>query len=153
MVRTYETVFITLPTLTDEEELATVEALATVVSESGGTFAAKDRMGRRRLAYTIRKFEDGVYTRFLYDSEAAIPKELDRRLRISDKVIRHMTVCLEPDWAVAAKEQAVRDAEARAQAEAARAAGLLAEEATEGAAPAPRREDRDEDEGEFGDED
>ena len=63
-----------------------------------------------------------------------------------------MTVCLEPDWAVAAKEQAVRDAEARAQAEAARAAGLLEEPAEE--APAkPRRDERDEDDVEFGDED
>lgn len=152
LVRTYETVFITQPTLTDEEENAAVDALAAVVSDAGGVFTTKDRMGRRRLAYPIKKFEDGVYTRFLYDAKAEVPKELDRRLRITDKVIRHMTVCLEPDWAVAAKEQAVRDAEARAQAEAARAAGLLEEPAEE--APAkPRRDERDEDDVEFGDED
>ena len=147
MVRTYETVFITVPTLTDEEDRGVVDALATIVSDGGGVFTANDRMGRRRLAYPIKKFEDGVYTRFLFDSEPAVPKELDRRLRINDKVIRHMTVLLEPDWAVAAKEQAVRDAQARADAEAARAAGVLIE-ATE--APAPRgRGDRDEDDGEF----
>lgn len=144
MVRTYETVFITLPTLTDDEEKAAVESLAAIVSDGGGVFTANDRMGRRRLAYPIKKFEDGVYTRFLYDSEPGIPKELDRRLRINDKVIRHMTVCLEPDWAVAAKEQAVRDAQARADAEAARAAGLLVEEA-EPAAPARSRDDDDPD--------
>ncbi|HEX4825489.1 MAG TPA: 30S ribosomal protein S6 [Candidatus Polarisedimenticolaceae bacterium] len=147
MVRTYETVFITVPTLTDEEDRGVVDALATVVSDGGGVFTANDRMGRRRLAYPIKKFEDGVYTRFLFDSEPVVPKELDRRLRINDKVIRHMTVLLEPDWAVAAKEQAVRDAQARADAEAARAAGVLIE-ATE--APAPRgRGERDEDDGEF----
>ena len=144
MVRTYETVFITVPTLTDEEDRGVVDALAAIVSDGGGVFTANDRMGRRRLAYAIKKFEDGVYTRFLFDSEPGVPKELDRRLRINDKVIRHMTVRLEPDWAVAAKEQAVRDAQARADAEAARAAGVLIE-ATE--APAPRG--RDEDEGEF----
>src|SRR5262245_62957708 len=83
--------------------------------------AANDRMGRRRLAYAIGKFDDGVYTRFLYDSLPAVPKELERRIRISDKVLRYLTVRLEPDWAVAAKEQAVRDAQARAEAEAARA--------------------------------
>ena len=147
MVRTYETVFITVPTLTDEEDRGVVDALATIVSDGGGVFTANDRMGRRRLAYPIKKFEDGVYTRFLFDAEPGVPKELDRRLRINDKVIRHMTVRLEPDWAVAAKEQAVRDAQARADAEAARAAGVLIE-ATE--APAPRgRGERDEDEGEF----
>jgi hypothetical protein len=101
-------------------------------------------MGRRRLAYPIQKFEDGVYTRFLYDSEPTVPKELDRRLRINDKVIRHMTVCLEPDWAVAAKEQAVRDAQLRAEQEAARAAGLLPEEGTESAG-VDRDRDRDRD--------
>ena len=145
MVRTYETVFITLPTLTDDEDRGVVDALAAVVSDGGGVFTANDRMGRRRLAYPIKKFEDGVYTRFLFDSEPGVPKELDRRLRISDKVIRHMTVRLEPDWAVAAKEQAVRDAQARADAEAARAAGVLIEATPE----APAARGRDDDDAEF----
>ena len=146
MVRTYETVFITQPTLTEEEERTAIDALADVVSTGGGVFTVNDRMGRRRLAYPIQKFEDGVYTRFLYDSEPGVPKELDRRLRISDKVIRHMTVCLEPDWAVAAKEQAVRDAQLRAEAEAARAAGLIPEEPTEAASDERRpREERERD--------
>ena len=126
---TYETVFITLPSLTEQEETDLVSALAQVISDDGGTIAANDRMGRRRLAYPIRKFEDGVYTRFLYDSPPAVPKELDRRIRLSDKVLRHLTVRLEPDWAVAAKEQAVRDAEARV--EAARQAAIAAAEAAE----------------------
>src|SRR5262245_56031636 len=86
-------------------------------------------MGRRRLAYVVRKFEDGVYTRFLYDSTPAAPKELDRRIRLSDKILRHLTVRLEPDWAEAAKEQAVRDEQARQE-----AARLAAEGAASAAA-------------------
>lgn len=153
-MRTYETILITLPTLTDEEEKAAVDALADVVTSHGGVMASRDRMGRRRLAYTIKKQEDGVYTRFLYDAEPSVPKELDRRLRISDKVIRHMTVFMEPDWAVASKEQAVRDAAARAEAEAARAAGLLPPEdqivvESRDDDDAPRRRRRDADD-EFG---
>jgi len=128
-VATYETVFITLPSLTEQEEADLVSALAQVVSDDGGAMAANDRMGRRRLAYPIRKFEDGVYTRFLYDSSPAVPKELDRRIRLSDKILRHLTVRLEPDWAVAAKEQAVRDAAARV--ESARLAVIAAAEAAE----------------------
>jgi len=128
-VHTYETVFITIPTLTDEEERAIVGTLAQIVSDGGGTMVTNDRMGRRRLAYVIRKCDDGVYTRFLYDSDAAVPKELERRIRISDKVLRYLTVRLETDWAVAAKEQAVRDALSRAEAEAARAAMPPAETA------------------------
>jgi small subunit ribosomal protein S6 len=157
VIRTYETVFITLPTMTDEEERVVVDALTAVVTDGGGVFAANDRMGRRRLAYPIKKFEDGVYTRFLYDSDSGVPKELDRRLRISEKVIRHMTVSMELDWAVASKEQAVRDAQARVEAEAARAAGLLTDEAARVASlltevsDAPAEEVRDEDDTDFDD--
>lgn len=159
MIRTYETVFITDPTLTDEDEKTVVDALTAIVTDGGGVFAANDRMGRRRLAYPIKKFEDGVYTRFLYDSDSGVPKELDRRLRISDKVIRHMTISMELDWAVHSKEQAVRDAAARAEAEAARAAGLLTDEAariagplTDVTEPVPAgARDRDEDDIEFDD--
>ena len=126
---TYETMFITLPTLTEEEERTVVGGFAQIVTDGGGQFTANERLGRRRLAYSIRRFDDGVYTRFLYDSEPDVPKELERRIRISDKVLRYLTVRLEPDWAVAAKEQAVRDAQAREQAaEAARAASVLAPE-------------------------
>jgi small subunit ribosomal protein S6 len=121
-VYTYETIFITDPTLTEDDERTIVGGFAQIVSEGGGSMVANERMGRRRLAYPIKKFDDGVYTRFLYDSEPGVPKELERRIRISDKVIRYLTVRLEPDWAVASKEQAVRDAQARAEAEAARAA-------------------------------
>ena len=138
---TYETLFITLPTLSEEEERAAVAPLAQVVAERG-TMVANERIGRRRLAYVIKKCEDGVYTRFLYDADEALPRELERRLRISDKVLRHLTVRLEEDWAVAAKEQAVRDAEARAAAEAARAAAEAAGEvAVPGADAKPLRED------------
>jgi small subunit ribosomal protein S6 len=157
VIRTYETVFITLPTLTDEEEKAVVDALSAVVTDGGGVFAANDRMGRRRLAYPIKKFEDGVYTRFLYDAEAGVPKELDRRLRISDKVIRHMTISMELDWALHSKEQAVRDAQARVEAEAARAAGLVIDEAARVASlltdvsDAPPAGARDEDDMDFDD--
>jgi small subunit ribosomal protein S6 len=151
-LQTYETVFITLPTLTDDEERTAITGLAQIVTDGGGTLVTNDRMGRRRLAYPIKKFEDGVYTRLLYDSSTAVPKELERRLRISDKVLRHMTVRLEPDWAVAAKEQAVRDAQARAEAEAARAAAEAAGEALPPelpppsfSEPLPRDRDRDSD--------
>lgn len=132
---TYETLFITLPNLSEEEEKSVVSSFEQVITERF-TMVANERMGRRRLAYPIKKFEDGVYTRFLYDADETAPKELDRRMRISDRVLRHLTVRLEEDWAVAAKEQAVRDAEARAEAEARRAAeaSLAAESTAEEAA-------------------
>lgn len=134
-MRTYETIYITLPTLTDEEDQAALEGFASVVSEAGGLTAVKERMGRRRLAYPIKKMEDGVYHRLLYDGEPSVPKELDRRLRISDKVLRHLTVRMDPDWAQASKDQAIREAQARAEAEAAREAALAAGESVEEVPP------------------
>jgi small subunit ribosomal protein S6 len=116
-MHTYETLFVATPTLSEEDEQATVEALAQVVSGGGGVMTVNERIGRRRLAYPIQKQADGVYIRFLYDAEPAVPKELERRIRLSDRILRVLTVRLEPNWAVAAKEQAIRDAEARAEAE------------------------------------
>jgi small subunit ribosomal protein S6 len=131
-VPTYETVFITVPSLTDQEETDLVGSLAQVVTDDGGSLVANDRMGRRRMAYAVRKFEDGVYTRFLYDSTPAAPKELDRRIRLSDKILRHLTVRLEPDWAEAAKQQAVRDEQARQEAARLAAEGAVAAPAVGG---------------------
>jgi len=135
-VPTYETIFITLPTLSEEEERSVIAPLSQLVADRG-TVAANERIGRRRLAYPIKKFEDGVYTRFLYDADPSLPKELERRLRISDKVLRQLTVRLEEDWAVAAKEQAIRDALAREEAEVARVAAEAAGEAARLAGDAP----------------
>jgi small subunit ribosomal protein S6 len=145
-MQTYETLFITTPTLTEDEERAAVDTLSQIVTEGGGTMVANDRMGRRRLAYPIQKHTDGVYVRFLYDSEAGVPKELERRIRLSDKILRVLTVRLEPKWAEAAKEQAVRDA--RARAEAAERERLEREEAERRAreAPPPEEETAAEDE-------
>ena len=73
-LQTYETVFITPPNLGEDEEQTTVDALIRVVTDGGGSLVASDRMGRRRLAYPIRKFDDGVYVRLLYDSGVDVPK-------------------------------------------------------------------------------
>ncbi len=155
---TYETVFITPPTLTEDEEKTTVSTMVQAVTENGGLMVAAERMGRRRLAYVIKKFDEGVYQRFLYDAPPALPREIERRMRISDRVLRHITVRLDEEWAVAAKEQAVRDAAARAEAEVARAAAAAAEaEASKEAArvgePAERPTGGSEGEAEGGEED
>jgi small subunit ribosomal protein S6 len=117
-MQTYETLLITPPNLPEEDEKSTVDALHAIIVDGGGTIHANDRMGRRHLAYPIQKFDDGVFIRFLYDSEADVPKELERRSGLSDKVLRHLTVRLTTEWAEDAKKQAVLDAQRKVEAEA-----------------------------------
>ena len=119
---TYETLYITPPNLAEDDERATVDHMSGIVTDGGGTLLANDRMGRRRLAYPIQKFDDGVYVRLLYDSESGVPIELERRGRLSDKVLRTLTVKLERDWAEHAKQEAVDDARRREEAAVAEAA-------------------------------
>jgi small subunit ribosomal protein S6 len=121
-VPTYETLFITPPNLVAEDESSTIEAMSQVVTDGGGSITVAERMGRRRLAYPIKEFDEGVYVRLLYDSNGDVPRELERRIRLSDNVLRGLTVRLDEEWAKHAKEQAVRDAQRRAEAEAAAAA-------------------------------
>jgi small subunit ribosomal protein S6 len=133
-VPTYETIFIAIPGLTAEDESATVDAMSQVITDGEGSITAADRMGRRRLAYPIRKFDEGIYVRLLYDSGTEVPKELERRIRLSENVLRGLTVRLTDEWAEHAKEQAVRDAQRRVEVAAAEAAA--AEAAAEAAAKA-----------------
>jgi len=133
-LQTYETLFITVPDLTEDDEKSTVEVLSKIVTDGAGTFHANERLGRKRLGYPIRKFEEGVYTRFLYDSEKDVPQELERRIKLSDKILRSLTVRLEVEWADHAKKQAVIDAERRVEAAERAAAEAVERAAAEKAA-------------------
>lgn len=133
-MQTYETLFITVPDLTEDDEKSTVEVLSKIVTDGAGTFHANERLGRKRLGYPIRKFEEGVYTRFLYDSEKDVPQELERRIKLSDKILRSLTVRLEVEWADHAKKQAVIDAERRVEAAERAAAEAVERAAAEKAA-------------------
>jgi small subunit ribosomal protein S6 len=127
-LQTYESILITLPTLTEEEEKTTVDIFESIITDGGGSIDYRDRMGKRRLAYPIMKLDDGVYTRFLYDAESSVVTELERRARLHDKIMRYMTIKLERSWAREAKEKAIEDIQARKDAiVAAEAAAVEAE--------------------------
>ena len=134
-MRRYELMLVIRPDVADDKSQALVDRITRGVTASGGQIVKVAPWGRRRLAYPIQKFEDGVYTRFLYDSVAEVPRELERRMRISDKVLRHLTVHLEREWAVGAKEQVIKDAQAKAEAE----GRLLGEEGEAPLAPLSAR--------------
>ena len=87
----YELMFIIDPALDEEKKNAAVEKVQNLIS-SNGELGETDVWGMRKLAYPIDKKTDGYYVVIEFQAETDFPKELDRRLRISDYVIRHMVV-------------------------------------------------------------
>ena len=90
----YEVMFIIDPTLEDAEKQATIEMVKEVIA-ADGEVGEVNEMGMRRLAYPILKKDDGYYVVVEFAGNPTLPKELDRRLRISDNVMRHIIVNLE----------------------------------------------------------
>ena len=91
MARTYEVMFIIRPDMADDEVDKLVATLESSVTSGGGTVKA-ERMGRRRLAYTVRKFQEGNYILLTVEGSGQMVHELERRLRVTEPVIKFLTV-------------------------------------------------------------
>jgi small subunit ribosomal protein S6 len=91
-VNTYELIFIIAPTLEDEALQAQVDSVANRVTTLGGEVSKIDIWGRRRLAYPIKKFHDGLYVLFNMQMPPEAINELERGLKLSEEVIRHLVV-------------------------------------------------------------
>ena len=87
----YELMFIIDPTLEDEAKKATIEAVKGII-ENEGEVVDVDEWGLRKMAYQIQKKSEGYYVVVTFKAQPTLPKELDRRLRISDNVMRHIIV-------------------------------------------------------------
>ncbi|MCR5481361.1 MAG: 30S ribosomal protein S6 [Clostridia bacterium] len=87
----YEVMFIIDPVLEDEKKDAVVETVKGII-EADGTVGKVDVWGMRKLAYPIMKKNEGYYVVIEFEANPTLPKELDRRLRIADAVIRHIIV-------------------------------------------------------------
>ena len=85
----YEVLFIIDPALEDEKKEATVEAVKEIISAEGEV-GNVDVWGMRKLAYPIQKKSEGYYVVIEFKAQPTLPKELDRRLKISDNVMRHL---------------------------------------------------------------
>jgi len=94
----YETVFILDPSLEDGRVNEEVERVSGIIKENGGTVDEVERWGRRRLAYEIGRKRDGVYTLVRYHAGGTVVKELERRLRLNEQVMRVLTVVVDPRY-------------------------------------------------------
>jgi len=93
----YETVFIADPTYTDEEVDELIKGYEQVVTAAGGKSVKIEKWGKRRLAYSIRHHEEGIYVLMPLECPATLVKELDRRFRMNDRILRHMAVRVESE--------------------------------------------------------
>lgn len=87
----YEVMFILNPTLEDERRNQAVETVKEIIN-ADGVVEKVIEMGMRKLAYPIEKKEEGFYVVVEFEGNPTLPKELDRRLRISDNVMRHIII-------------------------------------------------------------
>ena len=87
----YEVMFIIDPALEEEARTQVVDAVKGVIAAEGEV-GNVDEWGMRKLAYPIQKKSEGYYVVIEFQAQPTLPKELDRRLRISDYVIRHIIV-------------------------------------------------------------
>ena len=90
-MRTYEVLFILSPQVAEEESTALIGEFKKVAESTGAKLANEESWGRRRLAYPIQKFNEGNYHLFVFEADGSL-SELDRRMRNSDRILRHMIV-------------------------------------------------------------
>lgn len=91
-MKAYELLFFVDPTLEEDQREATMTRIETTISAQGGVIGNVDNWGRRKLAYEIDKLSDGDYTLIDFSAEPASIEEINRVLRITDAVKRHMIV-------------------------------------------------------------
>lgn len=92
MQRSYEVMFIVRPDLTEEDMDKLISTLQTHATNAGATVVNVEKMGKRRLAYYVNKFLEGQYVLFTLNSEGKGIHELERRMRVTEPVIKFITV-------------------------------------------------------------
>ena len=130
-MRKYETVFISDPDLQDQAREDLFDKVRNIIAKGNGILLNFDDWGNKKLAYEIKKKLRGHYVCLTYGGTGDLVKELERNFRLSDDIMKYMTILLSDDVTAESLEQEVADA-----AEAAAAAA----ETAKAAAKAPKEE-------------
>jgi small subunit ribosomal protein S6 len=109
MTRIYEELFIIKPDAPDEEVDQFVETLRTQLTTAGAVVDKIDKWGKRRLAYRVDKYREGTYVLLQFTAEPTAVKELERRLRVSDSVLKFLTVRIDENLKRLEKRKKARD--------------------------------------------
>jgi small subunit ribosomal protein S6 len=136
MDRVYEVMFIVRPDILDEDLDKLVAAFEATVTNGGGAIKSTEKLGRRKLAYTVRKFNDGNYVLLTVQADGKLIAELERRLRVTEPVIKFITVRMDEEDKRLAKVRAIRASRKKMSAQPAAAAPAPAPVAAPVEAPA-----------------
>ena len=140
MNRNYELMFMVRPDMVDEDLNKLISTLESSVTSAGGT-TKTEVWGKRRLAYRVGRFNDGIFVLMLIDGVGAVVHELERRLRVTEPVIKFLTVRTDEELKRLDKIKKIRDSKKKASAAPAATAAAVtpatAEAGTETPASAP----------------
>ena len=109
--RQYELVYILPPDSTEEQIADLHEQVKAVVSRLNGQIEKTDNWGRRKLAYEIGPYKEGVYVLEVINGSGELMKELDRRLKVLDQVVRHLVVRVDEEIKVVDRTRTKRQSE------------------------------------------
>jgi small subunit ribosomal protein S6 len=113
MTRKYELVYVVSPDATEEQVSELHTQVEGIVQRMGGQIEKTENWGRRRLAYEIGRHKEATYVLEVIDGTGELMKEIERRLKVSDLVIRHLVVRVDEQLAVMERARADRTATAR----------------------------------------
>ena len=108
MSRLYEVMFILRPDIAEEDTDKLIAGFTTTVTNGGGVVKSAEKMGRRKLAYMVRRFNDGNYVLLTVEASGPVVLELERRLRVTEPVIKFITVRMDEEEKRLAKVKAKR---------------------------------------------
>jgi small subunit ribosomal protein S6 len=100
--------FIVRPDVEDADVDKLIAGFELNVTNGGGSIRSTEKLGRRKLAYTVRKFNDGNYVLLTIDADGKVVHELERRLRVSEPVIKFITVRMDEEQKRLDKIKAIR---------------------------------------------
>ena len=116
MNRNYELMFIVRPDMVDEDLNKLISTLESSVASAGGT-TKTEVWGKRRLAYTVRRFHEGIYVLMVVEGGGPVIHELERRLRVTEPVIKFLTVRIDEEQKRLDKVKALRDSKKKVSAQ------------------------------------
>ncbi len=109
--RQYELVYILPPETTDQQVTDLHQQIEAVVSRMNGQIEKTENWGRRRLAYEIGRHKEGVYVLDVINGSGELMKELDRRLKVMDQIVRHLVVRVDEEKKVVDRTRTKRQTE------------------------------------------